>query len=106
MQPIPSGDEQLLRQRLDQTSPQTQVVSAETAQAIARWLARSLGPGFRAFIDSGLVTADLYRELTRLYDQRKPEAKHWLDALVRYCLTQTTVQAFPSGEGQVEGRDL
>jgi hypothetical protein len=91
MSSLPSGDEDLLRQRLSAAAARGEVISGETAQAIATWFARAIGPGFRTFLASGLVTPQFYRELTYLYDQRQPEVANWLDALVRYSLWQPTI---------------
>lgn len=99
MQPVPSSDEEFLRQRITSAEHQGEVISGQTAQAIAKWLARAIGPGFRAFLVSGLVTREFYSELSRLYDQRRPEVEEWLNALVRYSLRQpTTYQAEGSKE--------
>jgi hypothetical protein len=90
MLPAPSNDEELLQQRVTSAERQGEVISGQTAQAIAKWLARAIGPGFRAFLVNGLVTRELYSELSRLYDQRRPEVEDWLNALVRYSLHQPT----------------
>jgi len=96
MHPIPSRDEELLRQRVESAEGHGQVISDQTAQAIARWFARAIGPGFHGFVTSGLVTSEFYRELSYLYDQRRPEIEHWLNALVRYTLRQPTVHNKPN----------
>jgi hypothetical protein len=101
MLPVPSNDEEQLRQRITRANHQGEIISDQTAQAIAKWLARAIGPGFRAFLVSGLVTRELYSELSRLYDQRRPEVEHWLNALVRYSLRQPTVH---QAEGSKESR--
>lgn len=101
MLPVPTNDEELLRQRVASAEHQGEIISDQTAQAIAKWLARAIGPGFRAFLVSGLVTREFYSELSRLYDQRRPEVEHWLNALVRYSLHQpTTHQAESSKESR------
>ena len=101
MLPVPTNDEELLRQRVTSAEHQGEIISDQTAQAIAKWLARAIGPGFRAFLVSGLVTREFYSELSRLYDQRRPEVEDWLNALVRYSLRQTTVH---HAEGSKEAR--
>jgi hypothetical protein len=89
---VPTNDEELLRQRVASAEHQGEIISDQTAHAIAKWLARAIGPGFRAFLVSGLVTREFYSELSRLYDQRRPEVEDWLNALVRYSLHQPTTQ--------------
>jgi hypothetical protein len=91
MNHIPNGDEDLLRARLPQ-APHGEVISGEAARTIAQWFARSIGPGFKTFLASGLVTPQFYRELTYLYDVRAPLSGEWLDALVRYSLWQPLAQ--------------
>jgi hypothetical protein len=98
---VPSNDEELLRQRVTSAEHQGEIISDQTAQAIAKWLARAIGPGFRAFLVSGLVTREFYSELSRLYDQRRPEVEDWLNALVRYSLRQPTTH---KAEGSKESR--
>lgn len=99
MHPIPSRDEELLRQRVANAEGHGRVISDQTAQAIAKWFARAIGPGFRGFLASGLVSRDFYRELSCLYDQRRPEVEHWLNSLVRYSLSQSTAPLPEDGEG-------
>lgn len=92
MQLIPSGDEELLRQRLEETGYRGARISGQTAEGIARWFARrAIGRGFSAFLASGLVTPQFYRELTYLYDLRRPDIERRLNALVRYSLSQPSV---------------
>jgi hypothetical protein len=90
MLPVPNNDEELLRQRIASAEHQGELVSSQTAHAIAVWLARAIGPGFRGFLVNGVVTPEFYGELARLYDQRRPEVEDWLNALVRYSLHQPT----------------
>jgi hypothetical protein len=101
MLPVPTNDEELLRQRVTSAERQGEVIGDQTAQAIAKWLARAIGPGFRAFMVSGLVTREFYSELSHLYDQRRPEVEDWLNALVRYSLHQPTTH---QAEGAKEWR--
>lgn len=102
MNQVPNGNEDLLRQRLPNTA-RGEVISGETAQAIAQWFARAIGPGFRSFLASGLVTPQFYRELTYLYDQRRPEVAGWLDALVRYSLWQPMADTGDDPSDQAQG---
>lgn len=101
MLPVPSNDEELLRRRVTSAEHQGEIISDQTAQAIAKWLARAIGPGFRAFLVNGLVTREFYGELSRLYDQRQPEVEDWLNALVRYSLHKPTAH---QAEGAKESR--
>jgi len=89
--PIPSGDEELLREHIASAGDRGEVISDQAAQAIAKWFARAIGPGFQGFLVGGLVSREFYRELGYLYDQRRPEIEHWLNALVRYSLRQPTM---------------
>src|SRR5690348_2387432 len=98
MLPVPTNDEELLRQRVASAEHQGEIISDQTAQAIAKWLARAIGPGFRAFLVSGLVTREFYTELSRLYDHRRPEVEDWLNALVRYSLRQPTTHQAESAK--------
>jgi hypothetical protein len=91
MHPIPSRDEELLRRRVADAEDHGQVISDQTAHAIAKWFARAIGPGFQAFLASGQASREFYRELSFLYDQRRPDVEDWLNALVRYSLSQPTV---------------
>jgi hypothetical protein len=99
--PTPTGDEELLRQRIARAEVHGRVVSGQTAQVIARWFARAIGPGFQVFLTSGLVTREFYRELAHLYDQRRPEVEHWLNTLVRYSLQQPTVDSENGRNGDI-----
>lgn len=98
MHSIPSRDEELLRQRVADAEDHGQVISDQTAQAIAKWFARAIGPGFRAFLTSGLVSREFYRELSYLYDQRRPDVEHWLNALVRFSLQQPSARQTKDGQ--------
>ncbi len=98
MHPIPSRDEELLRQRVATAEGHGQVISDQTAQAIAKWFARAIGPGFKAFLASGLVSREFYRELSYLYEQRRPDVEHWLNALVRYSLRQSAMRQSKDGQ--------
>jgi hypothetical protein len=100
-----NGDEDLLRARLPQ-APKGEVISPEAARTLAQWFARCSGPGFRIFLASGLVTPQLYRELTYFYDVRTARGGEWLDVLVRYSLWQpiARVQEPPEGTGPGGGR--
>jgi hypothetical protein len=84
-------DEELLRRRVASAATRGRAIGDRTAQTIAGWLSQANGPGFRIFLATGLVTPELYTELARLYDLRRPEVEQWLDALVRYSLRQPTI---------------
>jgi len=95
---VPQGDEDLLRQRLPHDA-RGAVMSPEAARSTAHWFARAIGPGFKTFLASGLVTSEFYRELTYLYDVRTEYGGRWLDALVRYSLWQPLAESEPPETG-------
>jgi hypothetical protein len=85
---IPTPEEDRLRQQIAAAELRGQIITDATAHDLAVWLAGTAGPGFNAFVTTALVTADLYTELTRLYDVRRAESERWLDALTRYLVHQ------------------
>lgn len=104
MHSVPSGEEQLLRQRVGNSGGHGEIVTEQTAQAIAMWFAMAIGPGFRAFLVRGLVSRQFYRELGYLYEQLEVQGQERLDALVRYSLRQP-VAPDPGSPGKSEPED-
>ncbi|MBO3752169.1 hypothetical protein J5X84_39425 [Streptosporangiaceae bacterium NEAU-GS5] len=82
--------EDVIRQGLVTARQDNEPIDDATAQAIASWLGEGVGRGFRLFLATGVASPQLYKELARLYDLRRPETESWLDALVIYCVRRPT----------------
>ncbi len=78
-------DDDCLRRGPEPTPGRGRVISTKTAQQIATKLTDAR-PALRIFAATGVVTPELYVELARLYDLRRPEVERWLDALTRYAM--------------------
>ncbi len=72
-------DDDCLRRGPEPTPGRGRVISTKTAQQIATKLTDAR-PALRIFAATGVVTPELYVELARLYDLRRPEVERWLDA--------------------------
>ena len=79
-----------LRRRLGTAPSRRHIINTKTAQMLAIKLIDGVGPGLKAFADTGVVTSELCGEMARLYDLRRPEVERWLDALTRYIVHQAS----------------
>ena len=79
----PDPDDDCPRRGPERPTGRGRVISAKTAQQIAAKLTDDARPALRVFAATGVVTPELYTELARLYDLRRPEVERWLDALMR-----------------------
>lgn len=80
-------DQDRLKQQLAPTE-HGRIITDRTARELATWLTRTAGPGFEVFLNTGVVTPELFAELAGFYDLRQPEVERWLDALTRYVFRQ------------------
>lgn len=81
-------DETRLRNQLARARLTGRPINRRTAHELASWMAEAIGPGFKTFLTTGVVTSQLYAELGRLYDLSSDEAEQWLGNLTRFVLDQ------------------